>query len=350
MLTKNQVQEIKDHLNTAQNPIFFFDNDPDGLCSFLLLQRYAGRGRGVAIKSFPSLDITYFRKVEELNADYIFILDKPMVSEEFFKKVEERNIPVVWIDHHEVDNVIPDFVNYYNPLFNEMKTNEPVTALCYQISNNKDDMWLAMIGCASDGFLPDFYEKFNENYLDISIKTKNAYDILYKSRFGEIIRLLSNGLKDKTSNVVGMLKFLIKVKSPYEVLEENSKNYYIHKVSKHIDKKYRALFDRAKQIYSSSDKILFFKYSGDLSISGELANQLIYTFPDKIVVVAYVKGIKVNISLRGKNVKDGFLSAINGIVGAVGGGHKDAVGGVILAESLPLFEKKLKEFFSDSKI
>jgi len=32
------------------------------------------------------------------------------------------------------------------------------------------------------------------------------------------------GLKDTTTNVVKMMKFLIGAKSPYEVLEETSKN------------------------------------------------------------------------------------------------------------------------------
>ena len=85
MLTEQEVKEIREHLENARNPVFFFDNDPDGLCSFLLLQRYIGRGRGVAIKSFPELDKGYFRKIEELDADYIFILDKPLVSQDFLQ-------------------------------------------------------------------------------------------------------------------------------------------------------------------------------------------------------------------------------------------------------------------------
>ena len=55
MLTENQIEEIKEHLDKAQNPLFFFDNDGDGLCSFLLLQRFIKKGKGVAIKSFPEL-------------------------------------------------------------------------------------------------------------------------------------------------------------------------------------------------------------------------------------------------------------------------------------------------------
>ena len=139
MLTEKQVKEIRLHLEKAQNPLFFFDNDPDGLCSFLILQRYIGRGKGIPIKSFPELMPEYFRKIRELNADYVFILDKPLVSVGFFEEINKINIPVVWIDHHVTDNLIPDFVNYYNPTLNKKRTSEPVTALCYQITGKKED-------------------------------------------------------------------------------------------------------------------------------------------------------------------------------------------------------------------
>jgi len=132
MLTEKQVLEIKEHLQNAQNPVFFFDNDQDALCSFLLLQRYIGRGKGVPIKTFPALEVDYFRKINELNADYIFILDKPAVSREFFEEVKQINIPVVWIDHHEINKEeIPNFVNYYNPLYNDSKLIERTIFLIF---------------------------------------------------------------------------------------------------------------------------------------------------------------------------------------------------------------------------
>ena len=159
MLTKSQVSQIREHLDRAQNPLFFFDNDPDGLCSFLILRKFCEKGKGVQVKSYPSMNKDYFRKVSELGADYIFILDKPLVEKDFFEEADKNNIPVVWIDHHNIDRKeIPDFVHYYNPLFNKKKTNEPVTHLCYQISERKDDTWLDIICCKSDKF-------FSENYL-----------------------------------------------------------------------------------------------------------------------------------------------------------------------------------------
>jgi len=343
MLTKKQIKEIKEHLNKAQNPVFFFDNDQDGLCSFLLLQRYLERGKGVAIKSFPGLNKDYFRKVDEFKADYIFILDKAVVLEEFFKEAEKINIPVVWIDHHIIDKeTIPYFVNYYNPLLNKPKSEEPVAALCYQITNKKNDLWIAVVGCIFDQFVPKFYSEFEKKYPDLSIKSKKPLDIYYKSQIGKIARIFGFGLKDRTTNVINMIRFLMKVKTPYEVLQENSKNYTMHYRFKQVESKYQKLLEKAISIGKKQGKMLFFQYGGDLSISGDLANELSYFFPDKLIVVVYIKGVKANISIRGKKSRDILLEAIKDLKEVSGGGHETAVGGQIQIEDLEKFRENLE--------
>lgn len=344
MLTRIQVKEIRAHLEKAQNPLFFFDNDQDGLCSFLLLQRSIGRGRGVPIKSFPDLVPEYFRKVKELNADYIFILDKPVVSVEFLEEIDKINLPVVWIDHHEIDKLsIPRFVNYYNPTLNKKKSDEPVTALCYQVAGKKEDLWIAVIGCISDNFVPKFYSEFEKRYPDLSINSKKASDIFYKSQVGRICRILSFGLKDRTTNVISMLKFLMKAKTPYELLEENSKTHSFMKRFEQINLKYQRLLGKAVAIGKKSRKLLFFQYGGDLSISADIANELSYIFQEKIIVVVYVKGIKGNISIRGKKIRKLFLKSIEGIENAKGGGHENAVGGQLNMEDLERFRRNLEK-------
>jgi single-stranded DNA-specific DHH superfamily exonuclease len=349
MLTKKQIKEIKEHLEKAQNPIFFFDNDPDGLCSFLLLQRYIKRGKGVAIKSFPEMTAEYFRKVSEFNADYIFILDKPVVSNAFFEEVKSFNIPVVWIDHHDVQTKIPEFIYYYNTSLNRFKKNEPVTYLCYKVTERKEDLWLAVVGCIFDRYIPDFYSEFVRLYPDLAIKSKDAFDIFYKSKIGKIVKMFCFALKDRTSNVVKMIKFLSTIKTPYEVLEETSKNREMHSRFKQIYKKYEKLLEKAKKLVNE-DKVLFFQYAGDLSISADLSNELSYLFPDKIIVVVYIQGVKGNVSARGKNVRDIILKAIEGLEGATGGGHKNAVGAQVRVEDLEKFreniEKLTKNLFS----
>ena len=345
MLTKKQLSEIKNHLEKAQNPIFFFDNDADGLCSFLLLQRFIERGKGVPVRSFPEMSKDYFRKIQELNADYIFILDKPMVSREFFEEAEKINIPVVWIDHHDINSFIPKFVNYYNPNKNKKKSSEPTTFLCWQVvsKNRKEDLWFAVVGCVADSFMPKFYNDFLKKHPELGFKTKNAFDVFYKTQIGKVARIFGFALKDSTTNVITMLKFLMKSKSPYDVLEENNKNATMHDRFDQIEKRYKKLLEKAEEVYTEN-KILFFQYSGDLSISSDLANELMYKFPDKIIVVVYLTGIKANVSVRGKKVKYLVLKAIKDLEGATGGGHEDAVGAKVSVDDLEVFRNRLEEF------
>ena len=209
MLSEKQIKEIQEHLEKAQNPLFFFDNDADGLASFALLRRYIDRGKGVAIKSFPDLNASYARKLYELKPDYVFVLDKPEVSDGFLEEVRNLNLPLVWIDHHSVPKPENKEIFYYNPYYND-KTSEPVSYLCYKIVNRKEDVWLATVGCVSDSYLPDFYPEFEEKYPEFALKNpKSAFELLYDSRIGKIARILDFGLKDTTTNVVNMLRFLM---------------------------------------------------------------------------------------------------------------------------------------------
>jgi single-stranded DNA-specific DHH superfamily exonuclease len=348
MLNEKQIGKIKEHLEKAQNPIFLFDNDVDGLCSFALLRRYCKKGKAFPAKTFPSVGMIEFGKVEEFNSDYIFILDKPLVSKEFFDEARKFNLPIVWIDHHEIPKNIPDFVNYYNPLLNEKKENlkdavgEPTTFLCYQISQTKSDLWLAVIGSISDGFIPDYYSEFLEKYKDLGIKAKTAFDIRFGSQLGKIIRILSFALKDRVRNVVSMIKFLVDVKNPYEILQENDENYEMHKRFNEIDSKYKILIEKAKNQFDASKKLFFFKYGGNLSISSDLANNLYYNFPDKYIIVAYDSGVKLNISGRGKNVRELIAKALSGLKNSTSGGHREAVGAKILSGDADKLKEKLE--------
>ena len=335
MLTSKQIEEIKEHLEKAQNPVFFFDNDQDGLCSFLLLQRFIGRGKGVAIKSFPELDESNFRRVKELNADYIFILDKPLVSAEFFEEVAKINLPVVWIDHHEVDlGKLPEFVSYYY-------SEEPTTFLAWQVTEKKDDLWLGVAGCIADKFVPSFYPEFKKQYPELAIESEEAFEIFYKSDIGKVSRLFGHGLKDRTTNVVKMLRFLMEAKSPHEVLEESKKNYLMYRRFDEIEKHIKKLIEKASAAIEGD--LLFFEYGGSLSVSSDLSNELSFKFPDKLVVVAYLSGTKVNISARGKNVRKRVLKAIEGLERATGGGHECAVGAVVQKKDLEEFKTRLQK-------
>jgi single-stranded DNA-specific DHH superfamily exonuclease len=348
MLTLKQVEEIREHLDKAQNPLFFFDNDNDGLISFLLLQRFIERGKGVVVKGGKGLGENYFRKTEELNPDYVFILDMPKVEDNFLKKVHEKGLPIVWIDHHNIDfKEVQEFLkkysslSYYNPFQND-KTNEPVSYLSYEITGNKKDIWLAMIGCVSDYYMPDFYDEFKKKYPELGLKDpKNPFDVLYNSEIGKIARILDFALKDTTTNVVNMMKFMMKVKEPIEILQENTKTQQILKRYEEINSHYQKLLEKARK--SADKKLIYFQYGGDLSLSYNLSNRLKYDFPDKFIVVVYINKDIANISIRGDNAREVTLKAIEDIEGASGGGHEKATGARMNTDNLPKFKENVEK-------
>jgi len=344
MISKKNLDKIREYLDISQNPLFFFDNDQDGLCSYLLLRRFLGRGKGVPVKSNP-LDKEYFRKVIEFTPDYIFILDVPEISLEFFQKVEELNIPIVWIDHHDIPRLnFLKKINYFNSFSKKSKKGESVTSICYKITNRKEDLWIGVAGAISDREFPVFYKDFFKIYPDLGINSKDAFEIFYNSRIGKISRLFGAGLKDRTTNVMNMIKFIINSKSPYELLNKSKENSIFYERFEELEKKLNSLVEKAKLNYSGG-KTLFLKYAGDTSMSADLSNRLSHIFPGRIIVVAYLKGNFVNLSLRGEDIKEKVLEIIQKIENARGGGHPNAVGIQMHEDKLDFFVEEIKNIF-----
>jgi len=350
MLTEKQVEEVREHLEKAQNPVFYYDNDADGLCAFLLLRRSIGRGYGVAIRSYPDLNVDYLRKAEQLNADYIFVLDKPVISKEFISGVDSMQIPMVWIDHHDMNlaEVAKELSNLknihvFNPMLNsgKAKSSEPTSCIAYEISGRAEDMWIAVMGCIADSFMPNFAEEFSKRYPEFWGKEiKKPFDAYYKTEIGRIAMALNFGLKDSISHVVQLQNFLNSCKSPNDVFLELEMNKSFREKYREVREKYLSLIKGAKE--SESGKIVYLIYSGDLSISSDLSNELFYLYPEKYIVVAYKKGAITNISMRGKNVRKFLEKILKSLENAVGGGHEDAVGARIRTEDLEKFKELLE--------
>ncbi|MBX4196340.1 DHH family phosphoesterase [Candidatus Pacearchaeota archaeon] len=347
MLTKAQLSEIREHLSKAQNPLFFFDNDADGLCSYLLLRRYLGRGKGVAIRSYPELNAMYAKKAQELKADYVFILDKPVLSKEFVEEIEAMHLPLVWIDHHNVSsgNINEKFpnVNIYNPaiLKGKNKSQEPVTYLSHMITQRKEDLWIAIMGCVADHYLPSFSKEFGKLYPEFWAKNiKEPFDVYYKTEIGRIAQSLNFGLKNSTSHTVELQNFLIQCKGPDEVISESAPVSFRENYSA-LRKRYDSLITRAEE--NITENLIFFEYGGETSMSAELSNELSYKHPSKYIVVAYSDGSLTKISLRGKNVKSIIEKIIVHFEGGTGGGHPDAVGAKIKSSDIGKFKELLEK-------
>ena len=339
MISQAQLQEIRERLEASQNPLFFFDNDVDGLCTFLILRRAIDRGRGVVIKSFPDLKEQYLKKVEELDPDAIFILDKAELSPKFAEVVEQRGIPMIWIDHHETKT--PKETIEKTAYYNSLPEAEPTTYIAQKVFNRQEDLWLAIIGCIGDVYMPDFAEKFAEQNPELLPSQISAFDALHSTEIGKMIRMLNFGLMDTTTNVVTLIKYLFKANGPHDLFEKNQWTKQFQKRYSQLNELYSKQIEKAETKFDSKSPVLFFSYSGDTSMSAEIANRLYFNHKDKLIVVAFKRPGKANVSIRGNNALKITKQAIADIEGATGGGHKEATGAMIPIDDFEKFKTNI---------
>ena len=340
-LSKIQIQQLRDHLEHCKRPLFFFDDDQDGLCSFLQLYRYKKEGKGIIVKTTPKLGTVFVGKVAEYQPDKIFILDLAVVEQDF---LDEMKVPVIWIDHHgpfERNNV-----KYFNPRISNREDNHPTSFMCHQIV--EQDLWIAALGCIADWFIPPFIKEFQKEFPDLIDKPyKFPGDILYNSKLGHLIRIFSFVLKGKTNDVMKSIKVLTRIEIPYEILnQETAQGKFIYKRYEQANKMYEPLLkDVMKAVDNSKDRLVVFKYKDDkTSFTSDLSNEAIYRHPDKIILIAREKNDEMKCSLRSsKTILPPLIEkALVGLEG-YGGGHELACGMNVKTHHFEEFVKRLKE-------
>jgi single-stranded DNA-specific DHH superfamily exonuclease len=93
------------------------------------------------------------------------------------------------------------------------------------------------------------------------------------------------------------------------------------------------------------DKVFVFTYSDDtLSLTKDVANELLYRLKDKVVVMGRKRGGDVRCSIRAPknvNVKVALEKALVGVQG-YGGGHDQAVGCSVKEDDFDRFIENLK--------
>ena len=96
---------------------------------------------------------------------------------------------------------------------------------------------------------------------------------------------------------------------------------------------------------ASDEKLLIFIYPDDkMSLTGDLSNELLYKFPDKIIIVGRRKNDEVKMSMRSKNIilPPILEKALAGLEG-YGGGHEFACGANVKEIDFKEFVEKMKK-------
>ena len=339
MLTPAQITLLQEALKTAKNPLFLYDADADGLCSFLLLYRIHKEGKGIRVSATSTIDQSYIQKVQEIGPDALFVLDIPMMEQQF---VDAVKIPIFWIDHHQPQEI--KNVHYFNPRIQNPDAYVPTTRMAYQVSQNQADLWIAAAGCLADWHMPDFIEQFRGQYPELLPEKSDLATALYQHPVGKLVKLFFFLQKGPSSEVRKSITVLTRIKDPQEIFQDGSSpGKFLHKRFEKINAKYEEILSLAKGSVTKSKIILFTYSSAQWSFTVNIANELSATYPKKVIIVAREKSGSMKCSIRAQfPIVTALEKALVGIEG-YGGGHPNACGAVIKVEDWERFLERFKE-------
>ena len=116
-----------------------------------------------------------------------------------------------------------------------------------------------------------------------------------------------------------------------------------------MEKKYEAVLESAVLGIKKEDKIGVYIYSNSrLSFTAEIASELLYLFPEKLIIVGRVSDGRVKMSLRSNRVDIPKIlkKVLEGIEGT-GGGHEKACGSNVSQDDFPEFKKRLETYLNN---
>ncbi|MEM4181545.1 MAG: DHH family phosphoesterase [Candidatus Pacearchaeota archaeon] len=338
MISQKILVQLKKLLESSTNPLFLFDNDPDGICSTAILLRNIKKGKGLVLKSIDKISEKFQKKILSNYPSDVFIIDKPIKDEDFFYKLSSKSINVICIDHHEQKEIA------YCLYFNSYPSSEPTSYITQKVFDSEETRFLSLIGCISDFYIPDFFEDEAKKYVELFPAKKDIFDILYSSDFGKCIQILSLSLMNSDANISKILDVLVKIKSPYDLLIESKENSFMHDKYNELKK----FIDTALSKTHVFERLVYLESSGKHSLSSEIANRLLFLYRDKFVIVCCKKEGFVNVSLRGENAKKFVEKVIKKIENSIGGGHEKACGLRFPISSYDTFKKIVSDNFSIS--
>ncbi len=344
MILETELQEIRDMLQNAKKPLFIFDDDQDGLCSFILLWRLIEKGKGFPNKGQINEDI--IRKIESERSDLIVILDKAVIKQEFIDSV---HIPIIHIDHHPLLSTKGNHYHYYNPRKEDEEDDRPTSYWAYMVT--KKDLWIAMVGIIGDWYIPEFLPEFQKQYPNLIIEAKHPGQVIFETEFGKLIRAFIFSLKGKATEKKQCIKVLTRIGSPNEILEqETPRGKFIWKHFLQMEKKYQQVSKQAQEI-KPDGKIIFFTYpSIQDSFTSLISNEIIYKNPTKVIIIARIKNDSTIMSIRSTkiNLPPIIQKSLEGLTG-YGGGHDHACGANVKNEDFGTFMERFKKQIEESK-
>ncbi len=340
MITTTQIKEIRSFLEKSKKPLFIFDNDPDGLTSYLLLKKRYLKGERLCLKASQKTEgMVIVAAVKRHKPDLVVFLDVPTLEQDLINQI---NTKIVWIDHHpplERENV-----HYYNPRNGKKPDNRPTSYWAYQVAD--ENVWLAVVGIVADWFVPDAktLKKFKYKKLLGSVKNKTPPQLIFDTEYGKLVKAWYFCMKGTNEEMNECLDALEQIESPLEIFDQTTRNgKIVYQRYTKVKKDYDKLLQEA--LSQEHENVFICRYPGDkLSYRSILSNELIYRLKSNVIIIATEKEGEVVMSLRSKGDKPiaSVLKKALEVFKGYGGGHDHACGGAVSKDDFPKFVEFVK--------
>ena len=350
MIPTTIFSRLRTKIKKAQRPLLLFDDDCDGVCAYLILKTINSNAIPIIVDGNAIVDQRHIPYVALHNPDLIVILDVADIHQEFLKEVQ---VPIIWLDHHSLHKPKKK-VTLCSPLKYdpEDRFSYSTATMSYAIAQEK--WWLAITGTIADWILPKEIKKIQKAFPGLLEKTASAPQALFESQFGKLVFIIDFNLKKSGMHQMQIIQRVEEVKHPQEILQQTTDTgrYLYERVQEYFEE-YEALVESARKEYKAQDPLVVFSIDkSTISFTREVANRLIYDFPEKVIVITRKRADDLRISVRSNETTDidlpKMLEEIFKEISGNGGGHKNACGCTIKVRDRERFLEQVRSYCTEN--
>lgn len=318
-------------LRENEKVVLIYHDDCDGVCSAALMLSTLDKLDKKVEKKVP-MGIEKIKEFDKVvrKFDKIILLDLPSAS--LKEKLKNIQKDVLIIDHHPYKEIKSEKISFVNPLIENPKVYWPTSYLVYKIFSDKlkKKKWIACVGTVGDFGVKDCGDL---------VKIKDERKI-WKSKFGRAANIVNScltvmGVEKTLEEIVSSssLNDFLKKKNVVSALKDFENE--IKKCEKELEEKLEV---RGKVIISEIEP----KYK---RIGSVLATKIATKHIDKIVIIFENCGKLMKVHGRCSNGIIDLGKVFEKI--KIGGGHKNASGGIIKKREKNKVKMKILEELKD---
>ncbi len=329
-------------LQSKRGVVIIHDDDPDGICSAVLLSKCCSR----VVTANPAVHSTEYgqsltpKLLEVLRRDdpqAIIFTDVPAIPQNLLSEAAE-SAEILILDHHYPENYRN--VVYANPRLLKASAYLPSSYLAFHVAAAlglpQSLCWIAGVGVLSDHGVENCKPLFrlikseypelvgNAKFEDVSLMDASNLGVLTKTITSATVASPRQGARIA-------FKALNSAETYRDILEENRLEFrQLREWNQMVEEEFQSVIrDARRNIVRRGRKIVVYRFQSRLRIKSLVANYLPRLFRNEIVLVIQKDGKYTHVSLRRgsrshTDLRNLVQRAIADIPDASGGGHPEA--------------------------